>query len=168
MTHRSTAIAILLVLAAVLVQTTLFVRFQPLGVAPDLVLLVVVASVRHLGAEPAVLVGFSGGLLADLLGVTPLGLRALVLTVVAFLAVRLRERLEASLPAAALGVALLTLLGEGLFAVIGTLFGRALLSDALIMRKLLLVPLYNLVLAAGVFPLASVALQRRSDRGWVA
>lgn len=168
MTHRSTAIAILLVVAAVVVQTTLFVRFQPFGVAPDLVLLVVVAAVRHLAAEPAVLVGFSGGLLADLLGVTPLGLRALVLTVVAFLGVRLRERLEASLPATAVGVVLLTVLGEGLFAVIGTLFGRALLSDALIMRKLLLVPLYNLVLAAGVFPLAGVVLQRRSDRGWVA
>lgn len=167
MTHRSTAIAILLVLAAVVVQTTFFVRFQPLGVAPDLVLLVVVAAVRHLPSEPAVLVGFSGGLLADLLGVTPLGLRALVLTVVAFLAVRLQERLEASLLAAAVGVVLLTVLGEGLFAVIGTLFGRALLSDALIMRKLLLVPLYNLVLAPGVFPLTGVALQRRSDRGWV-
>lgn len=167
MSSRPLAISLLLVLGAVLVQTTLFARVRPFQVAPDLVLLTVLATVRHLPGEPGVLVGFTGGLLSDLLGVSPLGLRALVLTVVAFLAVRFRERLETNLPMAIVGVAALTLLGETLFAVVGTLFGRGLLSDALLMRKLMLTTLYNVVLAAAVFPLVSLALEPGRGKGWV-
>ncbi|MDP8959805.1 MAG: rod shape-determining protein MreD [Actinomycetota bacterium] len=167
MRPRPVAIALLVVLLAVLVQTSALMRVRPFLVAPDLVLLAVLATIRHLAPEPAVLTGFSGGLVADLLGATPLGLRALVLTVVAFLAVRLRDRLEGSILATAGGVLLLTFVGETLFAVIGTLFGRALLSDALIMRKLLLVPVFNLVLAAAVLPAVSLLMESRRGRRWV-
>lgn len=168
MTSRSVSIALLLVVVAVILQTTLFLRIRPFGVMPDLVLLAVVGLARHLAPEPAVLAGFSAGLLADLLGTTPLGLRALVLTVVAFLALRSRERMDASILTLAIGVLALSFIGEALFAVVGTLFGRALLSDALIMRKLLLVPLFNLILAAAILPAVSLSLEPRRTGGWVA
>ena len=67
---RPVALSILLVLVAVVIQTTLFGpgRIQPFGAAPMLVLAVVIACARYLDSEPALLLGFTAGLLLDLLG----------------------------------------------------------------------------------------------------
>ena len=58
------------------------------------VLLVVVATAYQLSEEAAILLGFSAGLLTDLLGNTLLGVWALVLTVVGYVTVRIRPRVE--------------------------------------------------------------------------
>ena len=96
MNARPVALSILLVLVAVVIQTTLFGpgRIQPFGAAPMLVLSVVIACVRYLDSEPALLLGFTAGLLLDLLGGSPLGLWAMVYVVVTYVALRVRHRAE--------------------------------------------------------------------------
>jgi rod shape-determining protein MreD len=165
MRTRAIGLSLLAAAVAVLLQTTLFAQVRVLEVAPDLVMLTVIAVARRLDAEPAVLLGFTSGLAIDLLGSSPLGLRSLVFTLVAYATVRTRDRFDINVIATGIAVVLLSLLGVVLIAVIGTLFGEASFRDPYVFRKILLVPLYNLVLGLGVFPLVTlvVAGSRRRD-----
>lgn len=165
MRTRAIALSLLAAAFAVLLQTTLFAQVRIFEVAPDLVMLTVIAVARRLDAEPAVLLGFTSGLAMDLLGSSPLGLRALVLTLVAYTTVRMRDRFDINVVATGVAVVLLSLLGVVLVLVIGTLFGEGSFRDPNVFRKILLVPVYNLVLAVGLFPLVTlvVAGRRRRD-----
>jgi rod shape-determining protein MreD len=83
-------LAALVVLTAVLLQTVVISRLGlPYG-EPDLVLVAVVALAVADGPGVGMGAGFAGGLLLDLLGDHPLGLVALVLTVVGYAAGRFR------------------------------------------------------------------------------
>lgn len=136
----------------VLLQTTFFRTVRPFGVAPDLVMLVVILAARWLPAEQALVYGFTAGIVMDLLGTTPLGLRGLVLTVVAYLVVRFRDWVETSPPATLVSVAAFSAVGVGLLLVIGTLFGQATLAEANVLRRFLLVPFWNTILALALAP----------------
>ena len=61
----------------------------------------------------------------DLLGASLIGLRAVVYTTVAYIAIRTRERAELGRVTIAVWAGLLTLLGVVLLLLIGTLFGQA-------------------------------------------
>ncbi|MDR9450819.1 MAG: rod shape-determining protein MreD [Acidimicrobiia bacterium] len=167
MRTRAIGLSLLAVGLAVIVQTTLLAQVKIFEVAPDSVMLIVIAVARRLDAEPAVLLGFTSGLLMDLLGSSPLGLRALVLTVIAYATVRTRDRFDINVVATGLAVVLLSLLGVVLVVVIGTLFGEASFRDPLVFRKILMIPAYNLVLAFGIFPLATLVLVGRRRRDLV-
>lgn len=169
MNGRDVAIALALVVVAVVIQSTLLAesRLQLFGSAPAFVVLVVIAVVRYLDPEPAVLLGFTAGLLVDLLGGQPVGLWAMVMTVVAYVTLRVRDRAADGPLVIAAGVFALTLMAGGLFVIVGTLFGLKPLSDPAVVRRLILPPIYNVVLAAGVVPGVSKLLeQRRTRRGW--
>ena len=154
MRSRYLNIAIAIAIVAVILQTTLFDRYlDPFGVTADFVLLIVVAASFHLAEEAAMLLGFSAGLLNDLLGNTLLGLWALVLTVVGYAAVRLRARVEGNTLLVLGAVFALTIGGELLFAVLGTLFGQQVFSDVNAFKKVLLAAVYNLILAIAIVPL---------------
>ena len=154
MRSRYLNIAVAAVIVAVILQTTLFDRYvDPFGVTADFVLLVVVVASFHLAEESAMVIGFSAGLLNDLLGNTLLGLWALVLTVVGYAAVRLRQRTEGNTLLVLAAVFALTIGGELLFAVLGTLFGQQVFSDVSAFRKVLLAAVYNLILAGAIVPL---------------
>lgn len=163
---RTRAIGLSLVAAAlaVIVQTTLFAQVRIFEVAPDLVMLTIIAVARRLDAEPSVLLGFTSGLAMDLLGSSPLGLRALVLTLVAYATVRTRNRVDVNILATGMAVLLLSLLGVILVVVIGTLFGEASFRDPNVFRKIVLIPVYNLVLGIGLLPLVTVVLGGRRRR----
>ena len=81
-------LSVLLVMVAALVQTSVFHSIRPLGASPDVVLLLVVVGAVWLRPEAAVLLGFVGGLVLDLLGSAPLGLSGLAFTVGSYLTVR--------------------------------------------------------------------------------
>ena len=152
MKWRRTAAAVALVILGVALQTTLFVRLRPFGASPALALLLTLAVSRHLGRMPSLVVGFSTGLLFDLLSESPLGLWALVLTTVAFVTVRLRQRFEDDLSLLIPGVFLLTFAGLALYALLGTIFGEQTLADAQVVRKMLLPAVYNTILAPAILP----------------
>jgi len=160
-------IGLALGIVAVILQTTVFDRFlDPFGVAPDFVLLIVVATSYQVSEEAAMLLGFSAGLLTDLLGNTLLGVWALVLTVIAYSTVRIRPRVEGNPILTLASIFVLTIGGELLYAVLGTLFGQQVFSDVNAFKKVLLAAVYNLLLALLVLPL-TVRLMRRDPAAGV-
>ncbi len=167
MNRRAIGLAIALVVTTVVIQTSVFGagRIQPFGASPALVLLVVIGAARYLAAEPALLIGFTAGLLLDLLGGSALGLWAMSYTVVAYVTWRLRERADDGPFVVAVGAFLLTVLGQSLFAVAGTLFGQRILSNPVVVKHMVLPAAYNVVLAILVFPLVTRLLGDRR-RGW--
>jgi len=161
--YRRAAVTVLSIIAAVALQTTLFVRLRPFDAAPALVVLVVIGLARHLSSELALFAGFSAGLLEDLLSQSPLGLWALTLTTVAYFVVRVRDRMEEDFSLLAPFVFLLTLGAITLFAVLGTIFGEKTLADAGFVRKILVPSVYNLALSGAVLPFFTWALGARVD-----
>lgn len=165
MTKRVTYASVMIISAAAL-QTTLFADFRPLDAAPALALLVLIAAGRHMQEQPALLVGFGSGLLLDLLGESPLGLWALVHTIVIFVVLRFRDRSEDDPLILGFSVFLLTAGALALFAVLGTIFGEKTLADAGIVRKIVLPAAYNTILSIGVLPGVSWVLGARRRSGW--
>jgi rod shape-determining protein MreD len=95
------------ILFAVLVQTTLFARLRV--VTPDLVLLIgIFLSLTRIRPEAVLGVAFISGLVVDLLGASLLGLRAVVYTIVAYIAIRTKERAELGRATIAIWTGLLT------------------------------------------------------------
>jgi len=123
---RRVTFAVVAVLAAVVLQTTLLDRLPfPGGSAPNLVLVLVVTLALASGPTEGVLIGFGAGLALDIAPPASnlLGLSALVFCVIGYGCGRLRGPLERSswLPLAVvvLGVAA----GEALYALAGMTFG---------------------------------------------
>ncbi|MGI9666456.1 MAG: rod shape-determining protein MreD [Acidimicrobiia bacterium] len=162
-------VALIAVVIALVLQTTVFGagRIEPLGVAPALVTLVIIAIAPYVEAEYHVLLGFTAGILVDLIGSGTLGLWAMSLTVVAFASSRLASRYVDSITMSLLFTFLLTLLGQVVYAVLGTLFGQGTLAEPNVVSKLLLPAIWNVVLAYPVFWLLRVAFNPR-DRSWAA
>lgn len=166
MRFRYLNVALVLAIVAVILQTTLFDRYvDPFGVSPDFVLLVVIAASFQVAEEAALVVGFSAGLLSDLLGNTLLGIWALVLTVAGYTAARLQPRVEGNLFVALVAVFGITIGAELLFAVLGTLFGQQVFSDTGVLRKVLLAAVYNVILGLAVLPLTGRLMQRDRQTG---
>lgn len=163
---RRVILASAMIIAAVGLQTTLFDDLRPLNAAPALALLVLMAAGRHMKETPALLIGFGSGLLLDLLGESPLGLWALVHTIVIFVVLRFRDRTEDDPLVLAFGVFLLTAGGLALFAVLGTIFGEKTLADASIVRKIVLPAAFNTILAIAVLPGVSWVMGARRRSGW--
>jgi rod shape-determining protein MreD len=148
---KSLIVAAVLLLAVV-IQTTLFgqIRF----IAPDLVMLVVILlALTRIRPELVLGAAFLSGLLVDLLGSSLLGLRAIVFTTVAYIALRTKERAEFGRFTVALWAGILTLIGVVLLVLIGTLFGQTSLLGPSVASRILVVPLANLLLAGLAGPL---------------
>lgn len=169
MNRRPVLIALTAVVLGVVLQTTMFGdgRIQPFGASPLLVLVIVIASVRYVEPEPALLLGFTGGLLLDLLGGSPLGLWAIVHLVVAYIMLRIRTRFDDGAPIIAVSVFLLTVLAQVLFLLASTLFGQRLFATNGILRLILLPALYTTLLAAGVVPLMTKLLREQTMGSWL-
>jgi rod shape-determining protein MreD len=152
MRGRSALIVSLSVLAAVLIQTTLFGRVRI--VTPDLVMLVVIVlALTRIRVEVILGVGFTAGLVVDLLGSSLLGLRAIVFTTVAYIAVRTKERAQLGRITVAVWAGFLTLIGMVLLILIGTLFGQSSLLGQSAVSRMILVPLANTLIAALFAPM---------------
>ena len=74
----------IMLIAALLLQTTVLARMRVWGVMPDFMLLVAVAGGITAGARRGATLGFASGMLIDLFLPTPLGLSALVFTLVGY------------------------------------------------------------------------------------
>ncbi|HEU4915439.1 MAG TPA: rod shape-determining protein MreD [Acidimicrobiia bacterium] len=151
MRGRTALIIGLTVLIAVLVQTTLFGRLQV--VTPDLVMLVgILLALTRVRTEAVLAIAFLSGLIMDLLGASLIGLRAVVYTTVAYIAIRTKERAELGRVTIAIWAGLLTLLGVVLLLLLGTLFGQVALVGEEGVSVMVLVPLANTALAALLAP----------------
>lgn len=143
---RSVLVITSIMLVAIVLQTTLFAQTNVF--VPDLVLLVVILlALTRLRPEAVLGIAFVGGLAVDLLGSSLLGLRAMVFTIVAYIALRTRERADLGRIVTALWAGLLTFGGVVLLLIVGTLFGQTVLLGDGVVDLLLFVPLANVVLA---------------------
>ncbi len=73
-----------IVLAALVLQVSLFSRFSYEGARPDVLLLLAIVAGFTCGPERGAIVGFAAGMSFDILLTTPLGLSALVYTLVGY------------------------------------------------------------------------------------
>lgn len=169
MSRRPVLIALTAVFLGVVLQTTMFGdgRIQPLGASPLLVLAIVIASVRYLEPEPALLLGFTGGLLLDLLGGSPLGLWAIVHMVVAYVVLRIRARFDDGAPVIAVSFFLLTMFAQGLFLLESTLFGQRMFATNGLLKQLFLPAVYTTLLAGAVVPLMTRLLREQTMGSWL-
>ncbi len=158
---RAGALAAILVVALAL-QSTLLPLATLLGVIPQLVLVVIVSVAYLEGQRLGAIAGFSGGLLMDLLvPEAPVGLYALVYSLVAFAVATLRQ----STPTEAVWtpvfvVAVASAVAELGYSVLSIMFGQPWISLSYTGKVAGLVVLYNTLLAPFTFPL----IRRISER----
>jgi rod shape-determining protein MreD len=151
MRSRTVLVIGVIVLLAVVIQTTLFGRLRV--VTPDVVMLVgMLLALTRVRPEAVLAVAFVSGLIMDLLGASLIGTRAVVYTIVAYVAIRTKERAELGRVTIAVWAGLLTMVGITLLIVVGTLFGQARLVGGDAVSVMILVPLANLALAALLAP----------------
>ncbi len=114
----------LVLVLALLVHTTVLPSFRIAGVMPDVMLLLAVAAGLEGGPMHGAVMGFAAGMLADLLLSTPLGLSALVFTVVGYAVGVTKGGLLRDTPWFSVLVAFgASSAGMGLFAVAASLLG---------------------------------------------
>lgn len=126
MSRLRALLAALAVAVALVLQVSLFPHFAWHGIVPNLCLLVVVAAALTINAPAAMVLGFAAGVALDL--VPPAdhvaGRWALALTVVAFLAARVRQDVKPSVVAIIATVAAASFVGTSIFALTGLLLGE--------------------------------------------
>lgn len=148
-----------LLLVALVLQTSLI--SQVTLFSPDLILfLSIVLALTRLRPESVLAISFAFGLSVDLLGSGVLGLRAIVMTIVAYLAVRTRERADVGRIATGLWAGALSLIGVVVLLGLGTVFGQDLLLTSKVVEQLIFVPLSNALLTLLIGP----AVVRLIDR----
>ncbi len=167
MSRSRVALALLGVVVALVVQTTVFGagRIEPLGVAPAFVTLIVIVVAPYVEPEYHILLGFTAGILMDLIGSGTLGLWAMSLTAVAYVASRIRDRVGRGPFVISAAVFGLTVMGQVLYIVLGTLFGQNTIAEPQIFAKILLPGVWNLVLTYPVV-LVFKALFKTTEREW--
>ncbi len=119
-------------LAALLLQTTLLVKLRVFGVMPDFMLLVAVAAGITAGPVRGATLGFVSGMVIDLFLPTPLGLSALVFTLVGYgVGVANTGVLRSAwyIPVLTAGAA--SMAGEVLYAVVGSVLGEQMVNGHL-------------------------------------
>lgn len=158
---RTVLVVTSILLLAIVLQTTLF--SQTTVFVPDLVMLVVILlALTKLRPEAVLGIAFLGGLAVDLLGSSLLGLRAMVFTIVAYAALRTRDRADLGRIVTALWAGLLSFGGAVLLLTVGTLFGQTFLLGDGVIDLLVLVPLANIILAWLFAPLMVRIIDRDS------
>ncbi len=152
----------LVLLLCLVVHATFLPELRIAGVMPDLMLLVAAAAGLQAGPGYGAAIGFASGLLADLLLPTPLGLSALVFTVVGYLTGAAKAGILRDswwFPAAVAFVA--SSAGVGLFALAGSMIGEGALLHGRLATIMLVVGLTNAALALPVFRLVGWSLAGR-------
>lgn len=122
-----------MLLATLLLQTTILVRMRLFGVMPDCMLLVAVAAGITGGPVRGATIGFASGMLIDLFLPTPLGLSALVFTFVGYgVGVANAGVLRSAwyIPVLTAGAA--SAAGVALYALVGSVLGEQMLSARLV------------------------------------
>ena len=119
----------IMMVVALLLQTTVLVRMRLFGVMPDFMLLIGIAAGITAGPIRGATLGFAAGMLIDLFLPTPLGLSALVFTLVGYgVGVANTGVLRSAwyIPVLTAGAA--SAAGEVLFAVVGSVLGEQMIS----------------------------------------
>jgi rod shape-determining protein MreD len=132
----------LVMLAALLVQLTVFVDVRFFGVAPELLSLVAVIGAFLIGSERGPVLAFIAGLIWDVYLPTPLGVMAITLAIVAYAVATLNEGLFQDSPSQLMMV---VFLASG-----GAVLGYALLGGIMGSPELLRIDMFRIALIVGI------------------
>ncbi len=144
------------IVVALMLQVSLLARFSYDGARPDLMVLVAIAAGFVAGSERGALVGFAAGLSFDVLLATPLGLSALVYTLVGYVVGTVSGGiLRTSWWIGPATVATASAAAMALYALVGRVFGLATFDGPPLSAILVVVSVVNALLA----PLAIRALR---------
>lgn len=146
-------IFVLLVLGAVVLQSTALSRLTFFGVAPDLVVMLVITIALMEGPIPGAVSGFAAGLMIDFPLETPTGLTGLAYLAVGYLTGIVRPYVQPTavlFPVIAVGIG--SLISGTLFATLLFLFGGQPDPIARVVRVVLLTAVYNTMLTPLVYP----------------
>lgn len=167
MSRSRVVTSLLAVVIMIVIQTTVFGagQIQPLGVAPALVTLIVILLAPFVETEYHILLGFTAGLLVDLIGSGTLGLWAMTLTIVAYTSSRLRPQMVQSPVAMGAIVFGLTVAAQMIFVLMSTIFGQNTIAEPQLLPKIFLPAVWNLALAYPIMWLLK-RLFKPTARGW--
>lgn len=146
---RRAVLVVLLLVSALVLQSTLFTSWTLFGVVPQLVFVIVVCLACIETESLALMAAFAGGLLIDLLAPgSLLGLTSLVFVIVALAASRASDYApRGSIGFPVLAVVVGSVGGETFYAFFSVLLGRNWVSIGDTLRLGALVVLYNTLLA---------------------
>lgn len=149
-----TGVAVLAIIVALVVQVSLFPHLAWHGIVPNLCLLVVVAAALTVEAPFAMVLGFTAGLALDLAPPADhvAGRWALALTVVAFLAARVRQDQKPSALAVVGTVAAASFVATSLFALTGVLLQDPAMSVSGLLEVVLVAVVWDVLLTPFVLP----------------
>lgn len=170
MSRLRVPVAVLALLVALVLQVTFFSHLSWQGVVPNLVLLVVVACGLTLPPTQALVLGFTGGLLLDL--VPPAdhvaGRWALALSVVAFVVARVRPDVRPTALGVVATVAAASFVGCSIYALSGLLLSDPAVSVGEVLTVILVGVVWDVVLTPLVLPGLMRLLGRLDPRAAVA
>jgi len=157
----------LILISAVVLQTALFPSITLLGFRPDLLLLVVLAVGLHDGQLPGLRVGFTAGLMSDLLvAQAPVGLAILVYTGIGYIVGFARPYLAPESITAPVILAFLSgAIGTAGYGVMSLLLGDERVTPLFLIQASLTVALYNTLLAPIALGVVGRLVERFPRRG---
>lgn len=167
MTRLRGPVAVLAVVVALVLQVSLFPHVAWHGIVPNLCLLVVVAAAFTVEPPRAMLLGFLAGVALDLAPPADhvAGRWALALTVVAFLAARVRQDVRPHAVTVVATVAAASFIGTSLFALTGVLLSDPVLSVGQLLEVVLVAVVWDVLLTPFVLPPLMRLFTRLDPRG---
>lgn len=143
----------LLVITALIVQTTLLPHLALFRVVPDLMLVVVICIGLVRGPSSGALAGFGGGMLRDLLLDAPTGLSALAYLTVGYVVGAVRPYVQSSGVAVPLiGVFAGSVVGTAFYTLLALLLGVPAQPLERVAQVILLTGVYNTLLVPFAYP----------------
>jgi rod shape-determining protein MreD len=154
-----------IMLAAVLLQTTVLPQLTLFGAAPDLVLLVTISMGLHEGPIAGAMVGAAGGLLEDLLLTAITGLTALTYLLVGYAVGKVRPYVQStSVLVPVTGIFVGTLAAQLTYAALSVLLGGPPSAMDRVLQTSMLTGLYNAIIAPFVYPVVRRAASFRTEK----
>lgn len=151
--RRIIAITVVIV-TALLLESTLFHELQLFGVRPELMFLVTIVFALLGGPNEGAVVGFASGLAQDFMLNQPKGITALTLTLLGYVVGMSRQYIVSPSPLVPTAVVFIgTVAGVLFYEVVGFLLGAFEAAPAAALRVALLTGVYNAVLTPIAYPL---------------
>jgi rod shape-determining protein MreD len=145
---------IVIIVTAVLLQSTVFSQLQLLGVRPELLYLVTILIALNEGPSEGAIVGFTCGLAQDMFLDQPMGITALTLTLLGYAVGMARQYIVSPSPLVpTIVVAVATALGVGFYEIVTYLLGQFDAGFTYAVKVTLLTAAYNAVLTPILSPL---------------
>jgi rod shape-determining protein MreD len=162
---RRTLLLTVVIVTALLLQTTVFADVRLLGARPELMFLLTISFAILEGPASGAVTGFAGGMAQDFLLDQPKGITALTLTLLGYTVGLLRQYIVS--PSPVLPVLLVaggTFVGELFYGLVAFLLGQLDVTTLYLFRVAALSAVYNAILTPLVYPLLRRAAEGSRSR----